>query len=216
MTDSFVFYRSFMEALELVSEEEYAGCVRAILEYAFNGNEIASTPMEAIVLTLVKPQIDANRKRRKDGEKGKTYGALGGRPKKKTPQEETKNPIGVIDENPTGVTGETPNVNVNDNVNVNVNNKKIRRFSAPSVEEVREYCTERNNNVDPESFVAFYESKGWKVGNTPMKSWKSAVITWEKRQKPQTRKEQYFTAGKHDNDGTDDLKRKIIAMAESG
>lgn len=60
--------------------------------------------------------------------------------------------------------------------------KKRKRFSPPSVEEVRAYCQERKNNIDPEAFVAFYESKGWKVGSQPMKSWKAAVTTWEKRQ----------------------------------
>ena len=57
-------------------------------------------------------------------------------------------------------------------------------FSPPSVEEVREYCIERGNNIDPESFVAFYESKGWMIGKNKMKNWKMAVITWEKSSKP--------------------------------
>ena len=56
-------------------------------------------------------------------------------------------------------------------------------FSHPSIEEVKAYCDERGNSVDPEAFVAFYASKGWKVGNSPMKDWKAAVITWEKRSK---------------------------------
>jgi hypothetical protein len=60
--------------------------------------------------------------------------------------------------------------------------KRTRRFTPPSVEEVRAYCRERGNSVDPESFVAFYGSKGWKVGSSPMKDWKQAVITWEKRE----------------------------------
>ena len=62
------------------------------------------------------------------------------------------------------------------------------RFSPPSVEEVKAYCEERKNGIDAEAFVAFYESKGWKVGNTPMKSWKSAIITWEKKRGVQTGK----------------------------
>lgn len=57
----------------------------------------------------------------------------------------------------------------------------------PTPEEVLAYCDERRlqghpNNVDPEAFVDFYESKGWKVGKTPMVSWQAAVRTWEKRQ----------------------------------
>jgi hypothetical protein len=58
---------------------------------------------------------------------------------------------------------------------------KTKRFVKPTLEDVRAYCLERQNNVDPESFVDFYESKGWKVGNQPMKDWKAAVRTWERR-----------------------------------
>lgn len=54
-------------------------------------------------------------------------------------------------------------------------------FVKPSVEEVAAYCAERHNNIDPEAFVDLYESKGWKVGSAPMKDWKAAVRTWEKR-----------------------------------
>ena len=53
-------------------------------------------------------------------------------------------------------------------------------FAKPTIEEIAEYCRERNNTVDAEAFYAFYESNGWKVGKNPMKSWKMAVITWEK------------------------------------
>lgn len=58
---------------------------------------------------------------------------------------------------------------------------KTKRFVKPTLEDVRAYCLERQNNVDPESFVDFYESKGWKVGNQSMKDWKAAVRTWERR-----------------------------------
>lgn len=61
--------------------------------------------------------------------------------------------------------------------------REVKRFTPPTVDEVKAYCNERRNNVDPEQFVAFYSSKGWKVGDQPMKDWKQAVITWEKRQK---------------------------------
>ena len=55
-----------------------------------------------------------------------------------------------------------------------------QKFEPPTVEAVAAYCSERGNTVDAEAFVAFYASKGWKVGKNSMKDWKSAVITWEK------------------------------------
>lgn len=59
--------------------------------------------------------------------------------------------------------------------------KKRKRFTPPTVEEVAAYCRERNNRIDPQTFVDFYSSKGWVVGKNKMKDWKAAVRTWEKR-----------------------------------
>ena len=56
-----------------------------------------------------------------------------------------------------------------------------QRFVPPTVEEVRAYCVERRNGVDPEAFIDFYASKGWRVGNQSMKDWKACVRTWERR-----------------------------------
>ena len=61
--------------------------------------------------------------------------------------------------------------------------EKRTRFSPPSLDDVKNYCRERNNNVDPESFFDFYVSKGWKVGSQAMKDWRAAVRTWERRDK---------------------------------
>lgn len=57
---------------------------------------------------------------------------------------------------------------------------KPKRFIKPSLEEVKTYCQERQNNVDAERFVDYYEANGWKVGKNPMKDWKAAVRTWER------------------------------------
>lgn len=55
------------------------------------------------------------------------------------------------------------------------------KFIIPSIDEIEAYCRKRGNDVDAERFWNFYNSKGWYVGKNKMKSWKSAVITWEKR-----------------------------------
>lgn len=64
--------------------------------------------------------------------------------------------------------------------NIIIDKPKTTRFAPPTLEQVKEYCLERQNNVDPEKFIDFYESKGWVVGKTKMKSWKASVRTWEK------------------------------------
>ena len=63
------------------------------------------------------------------------------------------------------------------------------KFTPPIVEEVREHCQAKGYTFDPETFCAFYESKGWKVGKTTMKSWKAACVTWQKRQESASEKE---------------------------
>jgi len=65
--------------------------------------------------------------------------------------------------------------------------RRVVTFVKPTVDEVRAYCAERNNGIDPESFVDFYESKkrktdgAWMVGSNPMSDWRAAVRTWERR-----------------------------------
>lgn len=65
--------------------------------------------------------------------------------------------------------------------------EKRTRFSAPSVEEVSAYCTERGNKINAQTFVDYYQARGWRVGNSnsPMKDWKACVRTWEQRQSDQ-------------------------------
>ena len=56
------------------------------------------------------------------------------------------------------------------------------KFVKPTVEDVAEYCRERKNSIDPEMVVAHYAANGWKLANgNKLNDWKSAVITWEKR-----------------------------------
>ena len=60
------------------------------------------------------------------------------------------------------------------------NNKGI----PPSLEDVKVYCNERKNGVDPMSFINHYTSKGWMIGKNKMVDWQAAVRTWEKNNQP--------------------------------
>ena len=57
---------------------------------------------------------------------------------------------------------------------------KRKTFTKPTIDEIQDYCIERNNNVNAEQFFDYYESNGWKVGKNSMKDWKAAVRTWER------------------------------------
>ena len=80
-----------------------------------------------------------------------------------------------------------PNINTDKNANINTDDcdvpqarTRTTRFTPPTLEEVRSYCAERNNNVDAQRFVDYYTSNGWQVGKNKMKDWRAAVRTWER------------------------------------
>ena len=76
----------------------------------------------------------------------------------------------------------TDNTNINiTNTNLTDSNKKAL-FKKPTLDEVKNYCILRKNNIDAEAFISFYESKEWMIGKNKMKNWKQAIVTWEKRE----------------------------------
>ena len=73
----------------------------------------------------------------------------------------------------------------------------VKRFVKPTLEEVTAYCEERKNGISAQQFMDFYESKGWKVGNQPMKDWKASVRTWEQRHKDENKSTKVADASKY-------------------
>lgn len=209
MSESFVFYHSFREAVKLLPKEDRLEALEAIIDYGLYGEcQQPQSNIATAILMMAIPQIDANNKRR---DAGKT----GGRPSKKpmvSENDENEKPLVFNDgknkkplvfeivenEKPLvseNVPNKKPNVNVNVNVNDNVNgNGNSNRFTPPTIEQVRAYCDERKYHVDPERFVDFYASKGWMVGKNKMKSWKACVRNWERQDKEEAfRRKNAFT-----------------------
>jgi len=78
-------------------------------------------------------------------------------------------------------TNQQVTTNKNDKNEENEKNNKSH-FVPPTIEQVTEYIVGKGYTIDPESFVAYYTSKGWMIGKNKMKDWKSACVTWQKRQ----------------------------------
>lgn len=177
MTDGFVFYGSFYDALSDLPDDIRVQAYDAICKYALFGEEPDCGGVVRTVYKLVKPQIDANNKRREAGRKGGQ--ANGKQAVSKTEAKASTPEASESNEEP------KEKDKVKDKVKVKDKDKEreARRFAPPSLEEVAGYCFDRNNDVDPQRFIDFYSSKGWKVGNQPMKDWKAAVRTWEGRNK---------------------------------
>lgn len=119
---SFVFYRSFAEAILKLDPEECKACLTALCSYALDGEENASTPTSEMFLTLIKPQVDANELRREAGRRGG-----------KASQKQTQATIKQIEANAKQTEAEhkqteakhkqtEANANANVNVNANVEN----------------------------------------------------------------------------------------------
>lgn len=105
--DSFIFYRSFYEAISELPKENQADTYDAIMQYALNQKEIELTGISKAIFSLVKPQLDANYKKYENGKQKKS------KKEAKVKQNESKAETNVND-------NENENVNVNDNDNDNV------------------------------------------------------------------------------------------------
>lgn len=87
-----------------------------------------------------------------------------------------------------------------------------KKFEPPSVDEVRAYCQERGNKVDPQKFVDFYAAKGWMIGKNKMKDWKAAVRTWEKSENKVASKNQFSDFAMKQNYGDlTELEKQLLS-----
>ena len=176
--DTYIFYRSFHEALSELDIKEYGKIMYAINEYALNQNEEkvnALTGITKALWTLIKPQIDANLRRREIGSRNAEYGKLGGRPRKE------KTPMGLLEETPSGLSEKTPMGLSTETPNVNVNGETVTNTSTvttPTLNDVKEFIKEQGLTVSAAKFFAHYNVKNWKGVN----NWQEALLHWEENQ----------------------------------
>ena len=201
MRESFVLHAEYIEDLP---EELKGTFLRYIYEYGINEIEPELSGLELTVWLKIKRRIDDDvsayeRKvlNLKQNRNRTTTDAKSTAPtENRTDTERTPN--GHRTENTTEE--EKPNGDRTDSVSVNVSVNDTecvsvaetpaepapepaptrKRFVKPKLEEIREFCFEKNINIDVDRFFNYYESKGWKVGVSPMKDWKAAVRNWAK------------------------------------
>lgn len=67
-----------------------------------------------------------------------------------------------------------------DNKPINNTYRKKKEFTPPTLEEIKDYCKSRKNNIDAQHFYDYFNASGWidSKGNQ-VKSWKQKIITWE-------------------------------------
>lgn len=193
---SFLLYRSFAEVMAELPDAEAGKLYKAIAAYALDGEEPELSGYLAGYFRLIKPQLDANNNRYKNGLKG-------GRPKKETTGNKEEKPVetaektdGNEEEKPKENQNETTpqpneNENENENENVNVNNKGSgaksprAKFIKPTLAELKAYAAENNLELDAEDFMDYYESNKWRVGRNPMVDWKATARRWSRKNSSQ-------------------------------
>lgn len=161
-------FLDFNETTQDLTDEQCGRLIRALVDYA-NGMEPDLDGKEIIAFRFLKASIDRNEKlsavRAAAGSKGGKQTQANASNRKQTEANGSKAEQNTI----------------NKNKNINKNNDNNKRFTPPTLQEVTDYCRERGNSIDPQTFIDFYSSKGWKVGNQPMKDWKACIRTWEQR-----------------------------------
>lgn len=192
-----VAYYSYLDYMEQLSDAECGRLFRACLIYSKTGEAPNLCGNERFVWPGIKSQIDRDKEKylarcKKQSENiRKRWDSIEYDGKNGIPAD-TKNTM--VYDGINGIPLDTKNTkDTKEKENAKAKEKAIkektpteskRKFSPPSLEEVREYCRQRKNTVKPEAFVDFYTSKGWMVGKTPMKDWKAAVRNWEHHEKP--------------------------------
>lgn len=187
-TQGFRLLPSYYEAIRDLPDQERLQIYDALMDYGF-GNAVQGLPPSIQgYFRLIQPSLD---KSIKFEIKQKENGAKGGRPPKNQniTQQKPKPDLGFENEN----LAFALDLAVDNDLAVEIERAieeggadkppRSPRFIPPTVEEVRGYCLERGNKVNPQHFVDFYASKGWKVGNQGMRDWRAAVRTWEGREK---------------------------------
>ena len=180
----FTFYASFHEAAQTLDALEDRGALyEAICAYALYGTEPHLNGTAAGMFALIRPNLDASRRKASNrlGKKqsdnkttSKQHQTEKKREDESKEEKESESESECEKENEyyvLGVPGGTPADKP----------PKTRAFVPPSVEEVRAYCMERGNNIDPQYFVDYYEARGWMIGKNKMKDWRAAMRTWEQR-----------------------------------
>lgn len=170
-------FHDYRRKCEKLSDQEVGRLFRALMEFSETGTAPALAGRESIAFDFIAEDIERDRLVYEQKCKVNAQnGALGGR----------ANATERYRSLPNATEREREEANRSETRKIkDIRDKKeysdIKgRFKPPTVEEVRAYCTERKNNVDPQAFVDFYESKGWMIGSNKMRDFKAAVRTWER------------------------------------
>lgn len=183
-TQTFTFHAKFGDAMKGLPRDAADELAVALVRFGCFGEEPDfENPYLAALFNMAREDIGYSLKKRSNGAKG-------GRPRNhgsdvvsdvvsETEKPESEEVSEGVSENEkpkqTSIANSTNNTN---------KGKGGARMARPTLAEVQEYIAEKGYRVDAEVFMAYYDSVGWRIGNKPMRSWRSALTTWERRDNP--------------------------------
>lgn len=178
--DTFLVHHKYKKRFQRWGAEKTYAILMAMFDYAESGT--VDLPEEYYdAFEPIKDDLDAMREAYENRCRvNAENGAKGGRPRK------TEKTDSVIEKPNKAYSESESDSDLKKDISKDISKKRV--FQKPTVEEVREYCCDRKNSVDPQRFVDYYESNGWMIGKNKMKDWKAAVRTWERNNFPQTEK----------------------------
>ena len=184
--DYICLYHSYLDAIQALGDAERGRLLTAMLEYSITGEAPQLNGNERFLFPMIKAQIDRDRSRydaicQKNSDNVRKRSSTTDNDRKRSYTNGYKGKGEDKGEGKGKGKGEIESPSGN-----------RERFAPPTVADVAAYCQERGSTVDPQRFVDFYASKGWMVGSQPMKDWKAAVRTWERREQPQVQRRKSF------------------------
>lgn len=171
---SVTIHDDMLEAAQLY--EDGAGLIYALICWAELGQEPDRSAPWYPTFVALKERARLSREAHVNGRKG-------GRPKSGNQGIETPG-YKPTDTNPDKPKTETRGSSLSRVEKSREEGSRGKNFTPPTVQEVRDYVVSIGSTIDPEAFVDYYTSKGWKVGSSKMKDWKSAVRNWQRRESP--------------------------------
>lgn len=194
---AFLLYQNYQKQFDMLTDEQAGRLIKSLFRYSENGAEPELDAVTAILFSLIADTLDRDRQkwesvreqRRQAGRK-----SAEARAERKSAKGTNADFVQQDVTNSTSVhfaqrSSANSTVKEKENVNVIVTGSVIekkkevkKRFVPPTLAELQEYVLEKGYHFSAEAFHAFYNSKGWLVGKSPMRSWKSACVTWESRE----------------------------------
>lgn len=190
---AFIMFKDWRPLFAFLAPEDAGILVNALFDFACDG-KIATA--EELTPECAGPyffMIGALENNAEKWEKRRAAGKQGGIKSGEARRSKTKQNKANAKQNEANANEDEHNINININRNINIDNsnelskrenikeKSTKRFTPPTLDEVKNYVFEKGLTISPEHFYNYYQANGWRVGKNPMKDWKAAARSWAAR-----------------------------------